>query len=41
MIHNKWPDSFNYKLEPNFDLEIGHVTLFIDSIARIQRFKNK
>ena len=35
--HNKWPDSFNYKLEPNFDLEIGHVTLFIDGLLHVYK----
>lgn len=35
--HNKWPDSFNYKLEPNFDLEIGHATLFIDGLLHVYK----
>jgi hypothetical protein len=35
--NNKWADSFNYKLEPNFDLEIGHATLFIDGLLHVYK----
>ena len=27
----------SYKLEPNFDLEIGHVTLFIDGLLHVYK----